>query len=149
MVHIIEEFDVRCPRELAVPYLADFENAVEWDPGTVECTRIGVPGAPVEVGSRWHNVSKVLGRTTELTYELVSLRDDGVVFEGSNSTAHTRDDIGLEVVDNARTRVRYEATITFTGMARFADPLMSLVFRKVARDTVRDLTAALERLPRP
>ena len=146
MVHIVREFEVACPQAAAVTYLADFANAVEWDPGTVSCERIGDPGAPVVAGTTWHNVSKVLGRESELTYELVSSRPDSVVLQGSNDTADSRDAIDVKALDVQRSRVRYEATITFKGLARLADPLMSLVFKKVADDTVRDMTAALTRV---
>ena len=146
MVHIVREFEVPCPQDAAVTYLADFANAVEWDPGTVSCQRNGDPAAPVAPGVTWTNASKVLGRETTLQYELTTLAPDGVVLEGHNETATSRDDIGVTAVDGRHSRIRYEATITFKGVARFADPLMQLVFKKVADDTVRDMTTALTRV---
>ncbi|MFC7490719.1 MULTISPECIES: SRPBCC family protein [unclassified Knoellia] len=146
MVHIVREFEVPCPQDAAVAYLADFANAVEWDPGTVSCERIGDPGVPVVPGTKWANVSKVLGRETSLEYELTSLAPDGVVLAGHNETASSRDDIGVTAIDDRHSRIRYEATITFKGLARLADPLMSLVFRRIADETVRDMTATLTRV---
>ena len=46
MVHIVREFEVPCPQDAAVAYLADFANAVEWDPGTVSCVRNRDPSSP-------------------------------------------------------------------------------------------------------
>lgn len=149
MVNIVREFDVPCPQDDAVAYLADFANAVEWDPGTVACVRNGDPAAPVAPGASWTNTSKVLGRETELQYELVTLQPDHVVLHGVNDTADSTDDITVTSLDGGRSRIRYEATITFKGAARFADPLMQLVFKKVADDTVRDMTAALTRVGAP
>ena len=146
MVNIVREFDVPCPQDAAVAYLADFAHAVEWDPGTVTCVRNGDPSAPVLPGATWTNTSKVLGRETRLRYELVTLEPDRVVLRGSNDTADSTDDIGVSALDGGRSRIRYEATITFKGAARVADPLMQLVFKKVADDTVRDMTAALTRV---
>ena len=146
MVNIVREFDVPCPQDDAVAYLADFAHAVEWDPGTVACVRNGDPSAPALPGATWTNTSKVLGRETQLQYELVTLRPDHVVLQGSNDTADSTDDITVTSLDGSRSRIRYEATITFKGLARFADPLMQLVFKKVADDTVRDMTAALTRV---
>lgn len=148
MVNIVREFDVPCPQEDAVAYLADFANAVEWDPGTVACVRNGDPAAPVVPGASWSNTSKVLGRETQLQYRLETLTPDHVVLQGSNDTADSTDDITVTSLDGGRSRIRYEATITFKGAARFADPLMQLVFKKVADDTVRDMTAALTRVGR-
>lgn len=148
MVHIIREFEAPCPQGAAVAYLADFANAVEWDPGTVSCVRDGDPSAPVEPGATWRNVSKVLGRETNLEYQLTSLESDRVVLDGHNSTASSRDDIGVTAIDDGHSRIRYEATITFKGLARLADPLMTLVFRRIADETVRDMTTALTRVGR-
>jgi hypothetical protein len=47
-------------------YLKDFTHAEEWDPGTQTCTRNDA--GPIAVGTSWHNVSKIFGVTTELTY---------------------------------------------------------------------------------
>jgi len=148
MVNIVREFEVPCPQDAAVAYLADFANAVEWDPGTVSCERIGDPAAPVAPGAKWANVSKVLGRETSLEYQLTSLAPDKVVLDGHNKTATSRDDIGVSAIDAGHSRIRYEATITFKGAARLADPLMSLVFRRIADETVDDMTAALTRVGR-
>lgn len=148
MVHIVREFEVPCPQDAAIAYLADFANAVEWDPGTVTCVRNGDPSAPIHPGASWTNVSKVLGRETTLEYELTTLEPDHVVLDGHNKTATSRDDIGVTAIDDGHSLIRYEATITFKGLARFADPLMSLVFRGIATETVRDMTAALTRVGR-
>ncbi len=146
MVHIVREFEVPCPQDAAIAYLADFANAVEWDPGTVSCVRNGDPSAPVAVGSTWTNTSKVLGRETQLQYQLATLTTDHVVLKGSNDTADSTDDIHVTSLDGGRSRIRYEATITFKGLARLADPLMGLVFKGIADDTVGDMTAALTRV---
>ncbi|MFW5473388.1 SRPBCC family protein [Knoellia sp. CPCC 206450] len=146
MVHIAREFEVPCPQDAAVAYLADFANAVEWDPGTVSCVRDGDPSAPVAPGATWTNVSKVLGRETTLTYELVTFTDDHVVLEGSNKTADSKDDISVTAVDDRTSLLRYDATITFKGLAKLTDPLMALVFKGIADETVDDMTAALTRV---
>ena len=146
MVHIVREFEVPCPQDAAVAYLADFANAVEWDPGTVSCVRDGDPAAPVAPGATWTNGCKVGGGVTTLTYERVSLTDDHDVREGSNKTAHSKDDLTVTEVDDSTSRIRYEATITFKGLARLTDPLMALVFKGIADETVEDMTAALTRV---
>jgi len=148
VVNIVREFEVPCPQDAAVAYLADFANAVEWDPGTVSCVRNGDPSAPALPGATWTNTSKVLGRETQLTYELVTLATNHVVLKGSNDTADSTDDIHVTALDGGRSQIRYEATITFKGAARLADPLMSLVFRRIADETVDDMTAALTRVGR-
>lgn len=82
---------------------------------------------------------------TELEYELRELREDGMVFVGTNKTATSTDRIDV-VPHPDGARITYDATVEFNGAAKFADPLMHLVFLKLARDTVRDLTRTLERI---
>ena len=145
MVHVIRTFEVQVNPSVAIEYLKDFGHAETWDPGTVSCTRIGVDSDPVQVGSRWHNVSKLIAIKTELEYELVQLEPQRVVFVGTNKTATSKDDIRVEPSTTGAT-VTYEATVSFNGLAKLSEPVMHLIFLKLAKDTVRDLTKTLETL---
>lgn len=75
MVHLTRSTTVRTDPAATLAYLADFDNAPEWDPGTISCTRLD--NGPVRIGARWHNVSRVLGRETELEYRLTKRGGDG------------------------------------------------------------------------
>lgn len=145
MTHVTRQFPVDVEQAAAIDYLKDFSNAIEWDPGTVACERID--DGPVRVGSRWHNTSRLIVITTELEYELTELREDGLLLVGTNRTATSYDRIDVRSTADG-VRLTYDATVTFNGKAKYADPLMTLVFLKLTRDTVRDLTRALEALPR-
>lgn len=68
------------------------------------------------------------------------------MLEGSNKTADSTDDLTITEVDATTSRIRYEATITFKGLAKLTDPLMALVFKGIADETVEDMTAALTRV---
>ncbi len=141
MVDVTRTFPLARPQAEVLAYLADFSNAPEWDPGTVTCTRLD--DGPVGVGARWKNVSKVLGRETELDYELVTLETDHVVLRGTNKTATSTDDITV-VPDGAGSRVTYHAIIEFNGIAKLAEPLMQRVFEKLGDETVEGITKALD-----
>jgi len=142
MVNVSRTFSVLASQDVAVDYLADFGNAEEWDPGTVSCTR--VDSGPVAPGARWHNVSKILGRETELSYMLVAKRPDGVVFKGSNRTATSVDDIRVMPMPGG-SRIVYHATIQFRGPTKLVDPVMRLVFELLAAKTANQMTQALNR----
>jgi carbon monoxide dehydrogenase subunit G len=141
MVNVSRSFTVPVPPEAVVDYLADFTNAEEWDPGTVSCTRID--SGPVAPGARWRNVSKILGRETELTYVLLEKRPDGVLLEGTNKTATSVDDIRVEPSPEG-SRITYEARVRFKGLAKVSDPLMRLVFERLAGKTADQMTQALQ-----
>jgi carbon monoxide dehydrogenase subunit G len=141
-VDVERTFTVASTPEGVVEYLRDFSRAEQWDPGTVSCTRLD--DGPVEVGSRWRNVSQFLGRKTELVYELT--RDDahGLQFVGRNDTATSTDDISISAGDAPGTaRIAYHAHVEFNGLARFGAPVAKLALEKLGTDTEKNLVRVL------
>ncbi|WP_027346451.1 SRPBCC family protein [Hamadaea tsunoensis] len=143
MIHISRTFAVDKPPETVVAYLADFANATEWDPGTVRCTKVSA--GPVQVGSTWTNVSKVLGRQTELTYRLTRLEADRVTLVGTNKTATSTDDITVRPSSNG-SEITYDATIEFHGIANLATPFLKIEFERLGTATEESMRAAIGRL---
>jgi carbon monoxide dehydrogenase subunit G len=145
MVDVTRTFTAAVALDKAAAFLRDFSNASAWDPGTESCTQVS--DGPVAVGTQWHNVSKLFGVTTELTYTLVTDEPDHVVLEGKNKTATSVDDITLRAEGPASTRIDYHAHVEFNGVAKVAGPFLKAGFEaKVAPETVEKMTAALERL---
>ena len=144
MVHVSRTFTVDRPVEAVTAYLADFANAVHWDPGTRTCSRID--DGPVAVGARWHNVSKILGRETALEYRLERLEAGHIVLVGSNKTATSTDDITVRA-HGPGSEITYDATVELHGLAKLAAPVMQLEFERLGDRTVdgiRGAVAALE-----
>ncbi len=141
-VDVERTFTVASTPEGVVEYLRDFSRTEQWDPGTVSCRRLD--DGPVEVGSRWHNVSTFLGRKTELVYELT--RDDptGLQFVGRNDTATATDDITITAGATPGTaRIAYHAHLEFTGMAKLGAPVAKLALEKLGNDTEKSLIRVL------
>jgi carbon monoxide dehydrogenase subunit G len=126
-----------------VDYLQDFSNAEEWDPGTQRCTRID--SGPIAEGSSWHNVSKIFGVTAELTYTLDKLTDRTLVFVGKNSSSTSVDTITVDAA-GAGAVLTYRADLEMHGFAKLLNPVMKLVFEKLANDTEKQMTTALNGL---
>jgi carbon monoxide dehydrogenase subunit G len=143
MTTVSRTFTVTPPPSVVIGYLQDFSHAEEWDPGTERCTRDD--SGPVAVGSTWHNVSKIAGVSTELTYELTELTDERIVFVGRNDTATSTDTITV-LPHEGGSEVTYEAVIEMKGAAKLAAPVIKLVFEKIGSDTEEDLTVVLNRL---
>ena len=143
MVETTRTFEVQRDPSEVLQYLTDFSRAEEWDPGTVSCSQIG--SGQVEVGTRWHNVSKFMGNQVELTYELVRLQDNRITFEGSNDSATTTDDIKVVAGESpGSASVTYHADLTLQGVAKLASPAAKIAFEKLGDETVTSLTRALE-----
>jgi carbon monoxide dehydrogenase subunit G len=143
MVNVIRTFTVDKPVATVIEYLKDFGNAVEWDPGTQSCNR--EDSGPIQVGTSWHNVSKVLGRETELTYRLQTLEDSHIVLVGHNDTATSTDDITVRPTA-AGSEITYHADIELHGAAKLAAPVVKVEFERLGTQTVKMLTDALNRL---
>lgn len=143
MVNVSRTFVVDQPVDAVVAYLADFGNAEEWDPGTQTSTRID--SGPVQVGATWHNVSKILGRETELTYRLERLEPGRVTLVGRNDTATSTDDITVRP-SGTGSEIQYESTVELNGLAKLGTPVMKLEMERLGRETEKQLVQALGKL---
>lgn len=143
MPTVSRTFSVAAPPRTVIAYLTDFAHAAEWDAGTESCTQNGA--GPVEVGTTWHNVSKIAGVTAELQYELVEVSDDQLVFIGKNDGSTSTDTISV-TPSGTGSEVTYEAHLELHGVAKLAAPAMALMFEKLANDTQHQMTEVLNRL---
>mgnify|MGYP000288845740 FL=1 len=143
MPTVSRTFTVKPTPDVVVDYLADFTHAEEWDPGTESCTRLD--SGPIQVGSRFHNESKIAGVSTELVYELVTLDADKVVLRGENDSATSTDTITVTPQDGG-SEITYEAVIEAKGVGKLAEPLMKLVFERIGSETEEKMTEVLDRL---
>jgi carbon monoxide dehydrogenase subunit G len=144
MPSVSRTFTVTPPPQVVLHYLSDFSHAEQWDPGTEACTRNG--DGPVQVGATWHNVSKIAGVSTELTYTLEELTSDKVVFVGRNDTATSTDTISVSDAGGSGSEITYRADLEFSGAAKLGAPIAKLVFEKAGNDTEKQLTEVLNGL---
>ena len=140
MITVSRTFAVPATPAAVLDYLKDFGNAVEWDPGTQSCTR--TDSGPIEVGAQWHNVSKILGVTAELTYTLEKLEPDTIVLVGRNEKSTSTDTITVRPAGDG-TELTYRAELEMHGLAKLATPVMKLEFEKLAGQTEKQLTEVL------
>lgn len=143
MTSVERTFTVDAAPNVVIDYLMDFGNAPEWDPGSQSCDRID--DGPVVVGSSWHNVSKILGKSTELTYTLESLTDDTVVLVGKNDTATSTDTITVRPAD-AGSEIIYHVDLDMHGIAKLAAPVMKIEFERLGVKTEKQMTERLNSL---
>jgi carbon monoxide dehydrogenase subunit G len=136
-------FTLNATPSAILDYLKDFSNAEVWDPGTESCTRSNQ--GPIAIGSTWHNVSKIAGLTTELTYRLVEMSTDRLVFVGENDSATSTDTITVRP-DATGSELSYRADIQMHGLAKLASPAVKVLFEKIANDTEKQMTTVLNAL---
>lgn len=129
------------PVEEVFEYLKDFENTEEWDAGTVRTTRIDGEGG---VGTRYRNISRFLGRETELIYVLEEAEPSRRLrMRGSNRTVEAVDTMTLRPTASGGTELHYRAEFDFKGPARFVAPLLAPAFWQLGNGAEKGLRKAL------
>ena len=144
VMDIVRSVTVDQPVERVFTYLSDFTTTTEWDPGTVRTTReVGDGG----VGTRYRNVSRFLGRETELVYVVEDLSpNERLRLRGENQTVVAHDTLSFMPNADGSTTVTYRAQFELKGLARLAAPLLAPAFRRLGNEAEQGLRGALERL---
>jgi carbon monoxide dehydrogenase subunit G len=134
---------VDTPLERVWAFLTDFTTTEQWDPPTVSTRLISGDGG---VGSVYENVSRILGRDTEIEYTVVGLEPMRVFrLEGNTSSMKMLDTMKFEE-DGGRTTVTYTAEFNPEGVAKLIEPLMPLGLKKIGDDAAESMQHELEKL---
>lgn len=125
-------------------YMSDFTNTEDWDPPTISTRRTSGDGG---VGTRYHNVSKLLGRRKEIEYTVLESVDLArLQLSGDAGSVTMLDTITLEPVGSG-TALTYHLDVTPRGAVRFARPLMPVALKVLADRVVVSLEEKLRNLP--
>jgi uncharacterized membrane protein len=141
---IEEEVFIPRPREEAFAYLTRAENLPVWDSSIMEAEQLG--NDPIDVGTRWRGVSKILGRrfewTTEVTEYEPPIRMTGRTVEG---TLHFHVTNTFEEKDGGTRYIyRVEADTGLGGVfGKLADPFVEMAQRRTVRANLDTLVELL------
>lgn len=129
------------PAQEAFAYMADFANALTWDPSVSEARRVG--DEPLGLGSTFDLVARFAGRDVPLQYTIVSYEPPRrVVLEARRPAFVSRDTITVAPAAPG-SQVHYDAVLAFSGLGRLVDPVMQLVFARVGARASTGMEAAL------
>lgn len=143
MTTIKRTVTVQRPLADVFAYLSDFTTTNEWDPGTVETTRVRGDGG---VGTAYRNISKFAGRRTELEYVVQEIVPQQLfALRGENRTVVAHDTMTFREA-GAGTEVTYLAEFAFKGVAKYLAPLLAPAFKKLGDEAEQGMREALERL---
>ena len=142
MPSVSRTFTTTATPDAAYRYLADFTHAEEWDPGTQTCERTSGDGG---VGTTYRNVSKFLGREVEITYTAAELAPPTRVhLRGTNEQFEGHDIFEIRALGRG-SEVTYRAEMAFSGLAKLASPVVAAYLPILAKKTVEELRACLDR----
>lgn len=144
---ITRTVETSTPVDKVYAYLADFTTTTEWDPGTVETTRISGDGG---VGTKYKNVSSFMGSKTELEYTVQSRVDnERIVLLGRNKTVKATDTMTFTDTGSG-TRVVYNAAFEFQGLfgkiAPALTPVLKIAFKKLGDEAQAGMQSAVDSL---
>lgn len=140
-MEIVRTVSTDRPLDEVFAYLADFTTTEEWDPGTVSTTRTSGDGS---VGTSYHNVSRFLGRETELDYVVTEHDPPGrLVLRGENRTVVAHDTMTLAAAPDGGTVVTYRARLDVKGWARLGAPVLAFAFRRLGDEAASSMRSAL------
>jgi carbon monoxide dehydrogenase subunit G len=146
MIVVERTFTVTVAPGPVLRHLTDFANAPQWYPAACSTTRHDAgPPAP---GSSWHHVCKIFGVTAELTYTLIAMEPDRLIFHGRNEGTSCLDTVWLRP-HGSGTEVTYRVELEVHGLAKLATPVLRTEFEKLGDAGVARLTAALDGLAPP
>lgn len=141
-MYVERTFTVSRPITDVFDFLSDFENTNEWDPGTVETTRIGGDGGS---GTTYRNRSRFMGREVELSYETIEFRrPEFFSARGTNKSVTATDSMTFSK-SGSGTQIDYRADFVFKGFVKFVAPfVVGRQLEALANETVEQIKAVLE-----
>ncbi len=134
MARYLTSIDSSLSREEAFAYMADFSNALEWDPSVREARRSG---------DGFDLVARFGGRDVPLHYDVVELEVPRLVVLEARRPGFTSRDTITVAPSGEGSVVHYDARLSFTGIGRLLDPLMQLVFNRVGARAAHGMRTAL------
>jgi hypothetical protein len=141
MIVVERTLAVKVAPAVALGYLSDFGNTAAWDPAVRRTTRQG--SGPIGPGSRWHQVCRILGITTELSYTLVEAGPGRLVFHGRNEGCTCVETVTVRPA-GAGSAVTYRVELEMHGLAKLATPVIKVEFEKLGTAGAAALTEALD-----
>lgn len=142
MTKLTEQIQTHLAPEAAFAFIADFANAMHWDPGVATSER--VDAGPVAVGARYRLGVRLNGRVAPMEYRISTFEPPHhVVLVGEGSGVSAVDEIHFEPAGTG-TRIDYTADIRLGGALRLVQPFLGRRFEKVGRDALDGMQRALD-----
>jgi carbon monoxide dehydrogenase subunit G len=126
--------------EQAFAYLADLRNFAEWDPGVRRVIQVEGKGAGAEAV---FDVLLATRRENTLRYHTAVFDPPRTVVVIAKTSVLTSEDRITVIPDPSGTIVIYDADLRLNGPLRVGDPLLRVVFKRIADRATAGLREAL------
>jgi carbon monoxide dehydrogenase subunit G len=142
MTRLERRLETRLGTQDAFEFIADFGNAMKWDPGVATSKRIG--DGPTGLGSRSELGVRMGSKVVPMEYRVTAFeRPSRVVLEGTGKGVTATDEIRF-TPSATGTTIDYVADIRLGGLLGLIQPLLGKQFEALARNAVEGMQKALD-----
>lgn len=130
------------PADEVFDYMADFTSVKEWDGTVTEAERVG--GKTPGKGTEFDVTVKIAGRENTFRYETLEFERPGrLLLKAENGTVVSLDEVTVRIVGEG-TELTYDAKLDPKGVAKIADPLLGLMFKRLGDQAAAGLARELD-----
>ena len=142
MTRLERRLETRLAPADAFEFIADFGNAMRWDPGVATSERVG--DAPTGLGSRSRLGVRMGSKVVPMEYTVTAFeRPSRVVLAGTGKGVTATDEIRF-APSATGTTIDYIADIKLHGALGLIQPLLGKQFDALARNAVEGMRTALD-----
>ncbi len=144
MTRLERRLETRLGTQDAFEFIADFGNAMHWDPGVATSKRVG--DAPTGLGSRSELGVRMGSKVVPMEYRVTAFERPGkVVLEGTGKGVTATDEIRFTPsASGTGTTIDYVADIRLSGFLGLIQPLLGKQFDALARNAVEGMKKTLD-----
>ncbi|MFN8620658.1 MAG: SRPBCC family protein [Chloroflexota bacterium] len=144
MTRLERHLETRLGTDDAFAFIADFGNAMHWDPGVA--TSEAVSAGPAALGSRYRLGVRMGSRVVPMEYRITAFEaPNRVVLAGEGSGVTATDEIRFSPSPSGTgTAIDYVADIQLGGWMRAIQPLLGKQFDALARNAVDGMKRTLD-----
>lgn len=129
------------PADEVYDYMVDFRSVEQWDETVSDARLIGdqAPGK----GARYSVTVKLAGRENTLEYETLEAdRPRRVILRAETGTLTSLDEITVREISDG-TELTYDAKLDPKGLAKVADPVLAVLFKRLGDSAAKGLAREL------
>jgi len=142
MTRLVRRLETRLSTDEAFAFIADFGNAMHWDPGVATSETIG--SGPTALGSRYKLSVRMGSRVSPMEYRITTFEAPSrVVLAGEGPGVTATDEIRF-TPSGTGTTIDYIAEIQLGGFLKLAQPFLGKQFDALARNAVEGMKKTLD-----
>jgi uncharacterized membrane protein len=143
MITLNDDIVIDRPVEQVFTFVSNLENAPKWQSDLVTST-LDTAG-PIGVGSKFREVTKVLGRKVDALCEITEYDyPTKMAFKATSAAGMDYDGVYIAEPSGADTRLRFTGTVTLKGFLRLLEPLYTGEVKRGLVEEHKRLKAAVE-----